>query len=143
MDINDWSWICTKKYVSLLNSSICGGIFSLKEGACFASSEYLLCGLPVISTQSVGGRDVFYNENNSVICENNSDSVDEAFHEILSNLSLFDKNVIRENKLNQMDFFRNELTSFVKDKIEDQYNESVNFDELKEILKYYDNSSEW
>jgi hypothetical protein len=36
------------------NQSLIGGIFSECEGACFASSQYLLCGLPVISIKSVG-----------------------------------------------------------------------------------------
>lgn len=40
--------------------SCLGGIFSEHEGACYASTEYLLCGCPVISTPSVGGRDVWY-----------------------------------------------------------------------------------
>jgi len=142
-DINDWNWICTKKYVSLLNSAICGGIFSAREGSCFASSEYLLCGLPVISTKSVGGRDVFYNEHNSVICDNNSDSVKNVFDELIKNIQFYDKHKIRENKLKQMDYFRDVLTVYVQNKIEDKYKESVDTQELKNLLKFYDNSNEW
>ena len=46
-----------------------GGVFSEEEGACWASSEYLLCGLPVVSTHSRGGRDVWYSGHNSLIVE--------------------------------------------------------------------------
>ncbi|MBR6021586.1 MAG: hypothetical protein IK066_04125 [Kiritimatiellae bacterium] len=38
----------------------CGLALSDREGACFASSEYFLCGLPVVDTPSLGGRDVLY-----------------------------------------------------------------------------------
>jgi len=141
MDMNDYEWICTKKYVNLLNSSLCGGIFSLQEGACFTSSEYLLCGLPVISTKSLGGRDIFYNKENSIICDSNTNSALEAFNELKNNIDFFDKHKIRENHINKMDYFRNILTNTVKDMIEDKYNETVNFEELKTILKYYDNSN--
>ncbi len=38
----------------------CGLALSASEGACFASSEYLLCGLPVVDTPALGGRSVLY-----------------------------------------------------------------------------------
>ena len=46
-----------------------GLILSEAEGACYSSSEYLLAGVPVVSTPSYGGRDIWYNEMNSIICE--------------------------------------------------------------------------
>lgn len=64
--------------VGILNKSYCGGIFSEKEGACYSSSEYLLCGLPVISTPSLGGRDYWYNEDNSIIVDADAGSVARA-----------------------------------------------------------------
>ena len=62
--------VCVK-----INESNCGLILSAEEGACFASSEYLLCGIPVVSTKSKGGRSVWYNEYNSIICDDNPDEV--------------------------------------------------------------------
>ena len=50
-----------------MHNSYVGGIFSTNEGQCRASSEYLLAGLPVVSCESVGGRDVWYNRDNSII----------------------------------------------------------------------------
>jgi hypothetical protein len=44
---------------ALLRQSRCGLCLSAAEGAMFASMEYLLAGLPVVSTPSVGGRDAF------------------------------------------------------------------------------------
>jgi glycosyltransferase involved in cell wall biosynthesis len=37
-----------------------GVILSREEGACYASAEYLLTGLPLVSTPSRGGRDIFF-----------------------------------------------------------------------------------
>jgi hypothetical protein len=42
----------------VINQACCGLILSEVEGACYASSEYLLCGIPVVSTHSKGRRDV-------------------------------------------------------------------------------------
>ncbi|MFZ0407713.1 MAG: glycosyltransferase [Cyanobium sp.] len=61
-----------------ISSSRCGLILSEQEGACFASSEYLLCGVPVVSTKSEGGRDVWYNESNSIVCEPDPCAISEA-----------------------------------------------------------------
>lgn len=61
-----------------INESRCGLLLSASEGACFSSSEYLLCGIPVVSTVSTGGRDVWYNEYNSIVCEPNEEAIKEA-----------------------------------------------------------------
>ncbi|MBR4190140.1 MAG: glycosyltransferase [Kiritimatiellae bacterium] len=46
------------KISCLLARAKCGLALSAVEGACFASAEYLLSGLPVVDTPSIGGRDV-------------------------------------------------------------------------------------
>lgn len=52
-----------------INASICSLALSKVEGAMLASFESLLCGVPVVSTRSKGGRDVFFNDYNSRIVE--------------------------------------------------------------------------
>ena len=44
----------------LLNEARVGLCLSAEEGAMYASAEYLLSGLPVVSTPSRGGRDLFF-----------------------------------------------------------------------------------
>lgn len=64
-------------YRNLSDSEVClhlnecrvGLCLSAVEGAMYASMEYLLCGLPVVSTESLGGRDLFFDEVNAVIVE--------------------------------------------------------------------------
>ncbi len=69
---------------SMINQSRCGLILSEVEGACFSSAEYLLCGLPVVSTHSLGGRDVWFNEHNAIICDPDPDAVAAAVQTITS-----------------------------------------------------------
>ena len=45
---------------NVLNQSRVGLCLSACEGAMYASVEYLLCGLPVVSTASLGGRDSWF-----------------------------------------------------------------------------------
>lgn len=61
----------TRKY----NQSYAGLCLSAVEGAMFASCEYLLCGIPVVSTPSKGGRDEFFTKENSIIVPPESEAV--------------------------------------------------------------------
>jgi hypothetical protein len=136
-NISDWKHLYPKEIVSIYNSSRIGGIFSHIEGACYSSSEYLLCGLPVLSTSSFGGRDIFYNNYNSVICNDDVDSVKNSFDMMMSNIDKYDKYKIREEHIEKMDEIRNNLTYYVKDLIEDKFKETADFYELKSVLKHY------
>lgn len=91
-----------------IKESYCGLFLSEKEGACFASSETLLCGVPVVSTLSEGGREVWYNKYNSIICENNEDSIEECVEKAKENIKrkIFDPWYIRNLHIAQMNYFR-------------------------------------
>lgn len=67
-----------------INQSHVGLILSEREGACFASSEYLLCGIPVVSTFSKGGRDIWYNEDNSIQCPPDAEAIADAVETLKS-----------------------------------------------------------
>ena len=114
------------------NKSLMGGIFSHVEGACFASSQYLLCGLPVISTKSFGGRDIWYNEDNSVICDSNEESVFKAYETVKKKLlkGEFNREKIRDMHLKLMDEHRNTLAEYIKNKFQ-LLNENVDTNEIK------------
>ncbi len=68
-----------------MNEARCGLILSKKEGACFASSEYLLSGIPVVSTKSFGGRDIWYDDYNSIVCEPDADAIASAVRHFVEN----------------------------------------------------------
>ena len=70
-----------------LSTANVGLMLSSVEGACYASAEYLLCGLPVVSTHSIGGRDDFYDETNSVIVKDAAEEVMCAVSLLVSRLN--------------------------------------------------------
>ena len=67
-----------EEVIEKINEARTGLCLSEVEGACYSSSEYLLCGIPVVSTWSHGGRDIWYNDYNSIICDANEDAVAES-----------------------------------------------------------------
>lgn len=95
----------------LLNKSKVGLILSESEGACFASSEYLLAGLPVVSTKSRGGRDFWYDDYNSVVCDPDPDSVLEAVKTLLKEPR--NPRVIRESHIKKMFMHRQKFADFI------------------------------
>jgi uncharacterized protein (TIGR01627 family) len=52
-----------------LGRAAVGLILSDIEGSSYASMEYMLAGLPVVSTPSTGGRDVFFDPEYCIVCE--------------------------------------------------------------------------
>jgi glycosyltransferase involved in cell wall biosynthesis len=60
------------------NQANAGLCLSAQEGAMLASCEYLLCGIPVVSTPSKGGRDEFFSPHNSIIVPPDPDLVAQA-----------------------------------------------------------------
>jgi hypothetical protein len=137
--ITSFRWINPDEACKYYNMSKVGGIFSTKEGSCFSSSEYLLCGLPVLSCKSDGGREIWYNDNNSIICEPDETSVFENFKKIIEkyNRGEYDREKIRNSHIEQMELHRNNLTSCVIYILQKITLDCPTFNELKDSLKYY------
>lgn len=120
--INKNKVISKSEVNDILNDSLVGGIFSTVEGGCRASAEYLLCGLPVVSIKSQGGREIYYNKNNSIICQNDPDSVKKAVEECIIKIKsgFFNREKIRQMHIEQSNIYRNNLVehvlNFIKDK---------------------------
>jgi len=67
-----------------INKSKLGVILSSREGACYASAEYLLAGLPVVSTINIGGRNTFFDERFCRIVPSTQKAVKNAVDELIS-----------------------------------------------------------
>lgn len=78
------SFIAPEKIPVHLSRARVGLCLSVEEGPMAASMEYLLCGLPVVSTRSLGGRDVFFDSNNSLIVEDCAEAVAAGVVEMVS-----------------------------------------------------------
>lgn len=66
----------------LLNHARIGLCLSACEGAMYAATEYLLCGLPVVSTASLGGRDSWFEPEYTRIVEDTPEAVAAAVDEL-------------------------------------------------------------
>ncbi|HXQ28619.1 MAG TPA: hypothetical protein VN848_05060, partial [Gemmatimonadales bacterium] len=62
----------------LLSQSRCGLLLSAIEGATNATVEYALCGIPLVTTRSEGGRDVMYDPGHVTIVEPAASAVEAA-----------------------------------------------------------------
>lgn len=62
----------------IYNASAVGLALSAKEGAMFASMEYLMCGLPVVTTRNRGGRNRYLTPCNSRVVAARPDAVARA-----------------------------------------------------------------
>jgi len=96
-----------------IDRSHCGLVLSEEEGACQTSSEYLLCGIPVVSTSSLGGRDVWYNEYNSIICEATPEAVALAVEKFVQNPP--DAQHIRQQHIEKAKEYREKFIQVVAD----------------------------
>ncbi|HMP72681.1 MAG TPA: glycosyltransferase [Kiritimatiellia bacterium] len=103
----------------IINQSGVGLILSAEEGACRASSEYLLCGIPVVSTPSLGGRDVFYTPRNSRIVPPDPQAIAQAVDTFLADPP--DPRAIREHHLHQSREFRQRFATEVLEGIYHQW----------------------
>lgn len=90
----------TGQMVECYNRARVGLILSEREGSVFASVEYLLCGLPVVSTHSVGGRDSFWDERFVIVCESTPEAVARSVGELKRRN--MDPNLVRAATLDRM-----------------------------------------
>jgi glycosyltransferase involved in cell wall biosynthesis len=78
------SWINIEEKNNILNSARVGLALSREEGAMLGSFEYMLCGLPVVSTESRGGRDQYYNNDFCLIVKDTPEAIRSAVEEMIS-----------------------------------------------------------
>lgn len=109
--------VCTK-----INESVCGLILSEVEGACFSSSEYLLCGIPVVSTHSKGGRDVWYSNYNAIVVPPDPGEISAAVRDFVSNPR--DPERIRAEHVRLARYFRSKFTAQLQ-RVLDRFDEGV------------------
>ena len=88
-----------------------GLILSGTEGACYSVGEYLLSGIPVVSTPSEGGRDVWFNSETCIVVNDTPEAVAEGVREWKRRSP--DPHHVREETLKVLDKHRNKFFSVV------------------------------
>jgi uncharacterized protein (TIGR01627 family) len=67
--------------VQMARASV-GLVLSESEGSSYCSMEYMLAGLPVVSTPSLGGRDVYFDSDFCIVCAPEPQAVSQAVAEL-------------------------------------------------------------
>jgi hypothetical protein len=116
-----------------INASRCGLCLSADEGAMRASMEYLLCGVPVVSTASVGGRDRYYQEPFAIVVPDTPEAVRDAVVEIgKRNLN---KLAIREHIGRVVEFERRNFLSAVNAIVREHFGRARIFEEIGPFVR--------
>jgi glycosyltransferase involved in cell wall biosynthesis len=106
-------WMLTAEVELSYNRARVGLCLSGEEGAMLASIQYLLCGLPVVTTPSRGGRDDFFDEENSLVVAAKPEAVAAGV------LTMIDRRVdpwvIRAKTLERMAEHRARLVALVEE----------------------------
>jgi glycosyltransferase involved in cell wall biosynthesis len=146
------------------NMSKCGLMTTEAEGSCLSVGEMLLCGIPVVSVKinlnpihpyypinkhfykntyeivlpnTLGGRELWLDKNNSVYCDRNDDSIEEAINITIN--SSFNKYLIRNDFLAKLTMQRTEFLYLLKSLL-DELN-MINVDMNSFINLPYGNST--
>ena len=92
------------KEISKAHVGLC---LSAEEGAMFVSAEYLLCGIPVVSTRNKGGRDVMFTPEHVFIADDTPESVAQGVTEMTQRhlLPTSIRNAIIAKMLNYREIF--------------------------------------
>jgi glycosyltransferase involved in cell wall biosynthesis len=80
----EYTYLTRNEVSTALNTARTGLILSAVEGTNRASMEYLLSGLPVVSTPSMGGRDVFFDEDYCAIVEPTAEAVQQGVQRMIA-----------------------------------------------------------
>jgi hypothetical protein len=104
-------WVSAAEVVSRYNSARVGLSLSACEGAMLASVEYMLCGLPQVSTPSRGGREQFFDDRFVTIAEPTADAVARAVEAMIARE--IDPDLIRRATLEKLSAHRQRLCRYV------------------------------
>jgi glycosyltransferase involved in cell wall biosynthesis len=84
-------WLPSNAVNSILNTARVGLCLSAVEGQMMASIEYLMAGLPIVSTPSVGGRDYFFDPEYCLIAPDDPRAIRDAV------AALIERNIPRDH----------------------------------------------
>ncbi|WP_246681018.1 glycosyltransferase [Mesorhizobium sp. B2-3-15] len=106
-------WLAPQEVNRVYNQAAVGLCLSAAEGAMCSSMEYLMAGLPVVSTPSLGGRDVFFDPDYCIIAEPDPAAIRRAVETLRDRAIPRDE--IRNRTLAKVRAQREELTVFLSD----------------------------
>lgn len=97
-------WLTSEQVNGALNRARVGLCLSAEEGAMYASIEYLLAGLPIVSTPSTGGRDVFFDPDYCLVVPPDARAVRDAVAALIARN--MPREVVRRRTLQRIEVHR-------------------------------------
>ena len=126
-ELNHATWkekVYARDIFKYINQARVGLCLSKEEGAMFVSAEYLLCGLPVVNTRNLGGRDGIFSDYNSITCEDKPEPVAESVQKLID--KNLDPEKIRQETILQFNFHRKTFIELIQD-IHKTENSNIDF----------------
>ena len=81
-------WTCnvaSNKIYREINAARVGLCLSSEEGAMFVSAEYMLCGIPAVTTKNMGGREAIYPKEAFCYVDDTPESVADGVYKMIEN----------------------------------------------------------
>ena len=122
-------WTCeiaSNKIYREINSARVGLCLSAEEGAMFVSAEYMLCGIPAVTTKNLGGREALFPKNAFCYVDDNPESVAAGVYKLIDTPPA--PYVIREGYIKNMQIHRQIFIKLVQNII-DSSGGNFNFEE--------------
>ncbi len=116
-------WIDPEKKNQLLNESSVGLCLSAEEGPMLASLEYMLNGLPVVSTPSKGGRDEYYHQDYCRIVSPDPQAVRQGVEELIQLEP--SPHTIRERTIDKLQADRMVYAQYVSQLLREKFNHNT------------------
>jgi glycosyltransferase involved in cell wall biosynthesis len=135
------------------NMAKCGLMTTESEGSCLSVGEMLLCGIPIVSVKintnppypyypinnhnykntydivlpnTLGGRELWLDDNNSIYCKRNDDSIEEAINITIG--KNFNTHLIRNDFLSKLKYQRIQFLYLLKSILNDLKIDDINLD---------------
>lgn len=109
--------VCHREVNAALARASTGLLLSEEEGASYAAVEYMLAGLSVVSTPSVGGRDAYFDPEYCIVADATPRAIRDAVSELKSRN--IPKSYIRDKTLKKLEPERQRFLAMVDSLIEE------------------------
>ncbi|RDC54293.1 glycosyltransferase [Pedobacter chinensis] len=126
------NWKNVSEKNELFNQSKVGLCLSKEEGPMLASLEYMLSGIPVVSTKSSGGRKEYYDPDYAIIVDDNPGSIRKGVEAMIA--KQVDPEYIRKKTLIKLNHDRENYVQAILDQHKKYTNEQLSGENIMKSL---------
>jgi glycosyltransferase involved in cell wall biosynthesis len=104
-------WISQEEVIAVYNSARVGLALSACEGTMLAAVEYMLCGLPLLSTPCRGGREQFFDDRYVKVVDPTATAVAEGLRDLIERR--IDPELVRAETLKKLQVHRERFCDYI------------------------------